>query len=148
MQLLKLIALESQDLDVLSTHLQDAVVRVADLNFDARSKRFACVMNRFNWEAAAAQRGLFKRFERRRSGLRFERVLAVRTRNLNQRDKDRVLSLLAIGFRAGDAPGGYVTLTFSGGATIELEVECIEAEMRDLGAAWETHAKPVHRADE
>ena len=58
-----------------------------------------------------------------------------------------MLSLLAIQFEAGEAPSGTVTLTFSGGVIIQLEVECVEAELRDLGPSWVTRNKPDHPGD-
>ena len=61
---------------------------------------------------------------------------------------DAVLNLLAIVFETGEPPGGTVRLTFSGGAAIRLEVECVEAEMRDLGPRWAAKAKPGHALDE
>lgn len=145
---LKLIALDAEDLAAMSAHLQDAVVRVEDLNFDKRAKRFACVLNRFDWLGANTRRGFAQPYERKRCGLRFERVLSVRTRNIDMAKKDDVLSLLALSFAPEELPAGRVSALFSGGAVIELAVECIEAELRDLGAAWTTHAKPVHRIDD
>jgi hypothetical protein len=71
-------------------------------------------------------------------------VLGAQHRDLRPTAPDRVLSLLAIGFEAGEAPGGRITLTFSGDVTIQLEVECVEAELRDLGPAWPTRHKPEH----
>ena len=71
-------------------------------------------------------------------------MLSAKHMDLKPDKPDRVLSLLAIGFEAGDAPSGQVTLTFSGGVSIQLEVECLEAEMRDLGPAWSTRNKPDH----
>jgi hypothetical protein len=72
------------------------------------------------------------------------RVLAVKTRNIRMGENDAVLSLLAIGFREGDAPAGEVELTFSGGGSIKLAVECIEAQLKDLGPAWATGSTPHH----
>jgi hypothetical protein len=37
-----------------------------------------------------------------------------------------------------------VILTFSGGAALRLEVECLEAELADLGPAWITESRPAH----
>ncbi len=140
----KLIALDVDDLAVISTQLQDAVVRVEDLVYDPGSQRFAAVLNRFNWMEAVGKRGLVKPFERRRCGFRIERVMSARTKNIDHSDKERVLSLLAVCFSSDGAPGGQVTLQFSGDAAIELEVECIEAELRDFGEAWATRFRPIH----
>jgi hypothetical protein len=138
---LKLIALDEEDLAVVSSHLQDAVVRVGDLAYLPSQKRFAAVLNRFDWEKAS-ERG--NEYRRRRTALRFDRVFGAQLRNLKQGKSDRILSLLAVHFEADDPPGGHVTLTFSGDASIQLQVECIEAELTDLGPEWRTRLKPEH----
>ena len=145
MTLLKLLALDEEDLQVVSSHLQDAVVRVGDMVFLPSQKRFVAIVNRFDWESATNAGS--KDFKRRRAGLRFDRVLSAKHKELRPEKPDRVLSLLAIQFEAGDAPSGKVTLTFSGGVVIQLDVECVEAELRDLGPSWVTRNKPEHPAE-
>lgn len=140
---LKLVALDEQDLQVVSAHVQDAVMKVGDLAWMAAEKRFAAAMNRFVWENRP---GFFsRRHERRRAVLHFESVEAVRTAGFSRDDPDEVLSLLAIRFEPGaEPPAGTIELTFSGGAAIRLDVGYIEARLADLGAAWETASRPVH----
>jgi hypothetical protein len=140
---LKLIALDEQDLEIVSSHLQDAVVRVADLAYVPSQKRFAAILNRFNWEKAAKAAASGTN-ERRRTALRFDRVLGAQIKSLKPSASDRVLSLLAVRFEPSEHPSGYVTLTFSGDASIRLHVECIEAELTDLGPAWRARSKPQH----
>jgi hypothetical protein len=141
---LKLIALDNEDLAVLSAHLQDAVVRVADMTFLKAERRFAAVANRFDHGSVSAGKS---EAVRRRTGLRFERVQSAQVANLSLGSKDTVLSLLAIQFAPSAEPEGIVTLHFSGGAAIRLKVDCIEAEMTDLGAAWATTNIPTHGDD-
>lgn len=143
MDSLKLIALDSDDLQIVSAHVQDAVVKAVDLDYRAGEKRFVVAMNRFAWEARG---GFFrKRNERRRSVLHFDRVLAVQTSGFSRDDPDEVLSLLAIRFFESEAPAGAVELTFAGGAAVRLDVECLEARLADLGAAWAARSRPAHR---
>ncbi len=146
MEQLKLIALDEEDLAVVSSLLQDAVMRVADMTYVPGQKRFAAVLNRFDWETATKQDG--KNFRRRRAALRFDRVFGAKLKNVKPGTSERVLSLLAVRFEPSEAPGGHVTLTFSGDASIQLQVECIEAELRDLGPAWRTRSKPKHPGGE
>ncbi|MGA9604937.1 MAG: DUF2948 family protein [Methyloceanibacter sp.] len=140
---LKLIALDEADLEIVSSHLQDAVGRVGDMAYIPSKKRFAALLNRFDWERAESGNGR-KDFRRRRTALRFERVLSARHRRVKPATEDKVLSLLAISFQPTEPPAGYVTLTFSGDASIELKVECIEAALTDLGPVWRTKSKPEH----
>lgn len=147
MQPLMLAALDREDLQVLSAHLQDAVLRVADMAYLPSQHRFAAVVNRFDWERALTTDGRGKReqYERRRSALRFDRVLGAQFSNIRLSAKSAVLSLLAINFEETDPPSGYVTLVFAGGGAIRLKVECIEAELRDLGPVWRTKMRPEHK---
>ena len=145
-QTLKLLALDEQDLQMMSAHLQDAVLRVADIAYVPAEKRFAMIANRFDWESAVDGQGTRKKkgFQRRRCALRFERVLGVQLQGVEQKAKNAVLELLAVQFETQDKPEGYVMFVFAGGAAIRLHVECIEAEMRDLGPVWKTKLKPEH----
>ena len=146
MTTLKLLALDEEDLQIVSSQLQDAVVRVGDMTYLPSQKRFAAVLNRFDWQrAGAGDDG--ERYRRLQTALRFDRVLGARHKDLAPEDKNRVLSLLAISFEAGEAPSGKIVLYFSGDVTVQLDVECIEAEMRDLGPAWRTQHKPEHPGD-
>jgi Protein of unknown function (DUF2948) len=142
---LKLIALDTDDLDVISTHLQDAVVNVGDIVWLRAEKRVVLALNRFDWEAASGDQ---PQYQRRRTALRFERVNAVKCRNVQPKDKDAVLNLLSVEFQPADAPGGVVVLTFAGGAALRLDVECLEVEIADLGPAWATKLCPAHAVEQ
>jgi hypothetical protein len=139
--LLKFVVLDEEDLEVVSTHLQDAVVKVADVLWRPAEKRLVIALNRFDWESAQDDR---PEYRRRRAALRFERVLACKCRSVNPAGKEAVLNLLAVEFAESDAPGGVVTLTFSGGGVLRLDVECLEAELADLGPSWTAAACPMH----
>ena len=135
---LKLIALDTEDLDVISATTQDAIVRVADMGYAQADKRFALLMNRYAWEAGG------KKGQRKRAALHFDRVESVQAAGINLEAREGVLELLAIRFAPGSEPAGTVELSFAGGGTIRLSVECLEARMQDLGAAWAAKLKPEH----
>jgi hypothetical protein len=143
---LKLIALDAEDLAIISAQMQDAVIRVSDMAYLAREKRFVVVANRFDW-TEASQSSVKPQFMRRRSGLRFEHVRSAKVHGIDPRQKDKVLELLAISYQATNDPEGDITLTFSGGGAVRLSVECIEAELKDLGAAWAVKSKPDHSSE-
>ena len=143
MNSLKLVALDDEDLNIISAHAQDAVMKVGELEYLPAAKRFVLPMNRFAWEVKS---GLFRKHnERRQSVLHFDRVLAVKTSGIARDKPQEVLSLLAISFVPITAPAGIVELIFSGGGTIMLEVECVEARLADLGGAWQASSRPAHR---
>ncbi|CDX42978.1 conserved hypothetical protein [Mesorhizobium sp. SOD10] len=143
MAALKLIALDDQDLSIVSAHVQDAVMKVSDLEYLPAAKRFVLTMNRFVWEAKS---GLFRQHnERRQSVLHFDRVLGAKTSGIPRHKPAEVLSLLAVSFIAISKPAGIIELVFSGGGTIMLDVECVEARLADVGGSWEASSRPVHR---
>jgi hypothetical protein len=142
---LKLVALDRDDIEVVSAHVQDSLLRVADILWRPREHRFVMALNRFDWMSAADARPAGGADYRRcRTALRFERVLSCKCRNLDQSNKDARLNLLAVEFAEGNPPGGVVTMTFSGGGVIRLEVECLEAELADLGEVFVANACPNH----
>jgi Protein of unknown function (DUF2948) len=135
--MLKLTAQDGDDLAVISAQMQDAVLKFIDMRYDAKRRRFALVANRFAWDAAPAKL-------RRRTGLHFDGVLGVQRAGFEKVDRNSVLSLLAINFSLGEVPGGVITLLFAGGPSLKLNVECLDAAMADLGAAWSTEHQPEH----
>ncbi len=154
MDLLKLVALDGDDMEVVSAHLQDAVVKVADIRWRPTENRLVVCVNRFDWEAAQgtaqpAANGTNPEFRRRRAVLRFDRVSACKCRDLSAVQKDQVLNLLAVSYapKGADDPAGVVTLTFSGGGMLRLEVECLEVALADLGPSWNAGCCPEHVLD-
>jgi hypothetical protein len=144
MEPVKFIALDRDDLEVVSTHLQDALVKVADIMWRPQEKRVVIALRRFDWLSAEARQPELRRCQ---SALRFERVTSCKCRSVNPAGKDAVLNLLALEFAETDPPAGAVTLIFSGGAQLRLEVECLEAELTDLGPSWPAEARPLHVED-
>jgi len=145
MQPLKFIALDKDDLEVISAHLQDATVKIADVHWRPQEKRLVLGVDRFDWTGANASPPEFRRC---RAALRFDRVLACKCKRIDPAVKDGVINLLAIEFAESDPPAGAVTLIFSGGHMLRVEVECLEVELSDLGPAWETKHCPAHRTED
>jgi hypothetical protein len=144
MSQLRLVALDEQDLAVVSAHVQDAVMKVGDLSFLAGERRFVVALNRFAWENRP---GLLRaNNERRRSILHFEAVRGASSIGIFRDRPEDVLSLLALRFEPGaEAPAGTLELVFSGNAAIRLDIDYIEARLSDLGAAWQAVSRPVHQ---
>jgi hypothetical protein len=140
---LRLIALDPEDLAIMSAHLQDSLVKIGDMIYLPRSKRFAAVAARFDWIAEIEGKK-----ERCETGFHFERVLKVTRSGFSQDNPAQKLMLLSVTFAETDKPAGQVTLIFSGGAAIRLDVECLEAQVQDLGPRWTCKACPAHDLDE
>jgi hypothetical protein len=141
---LVLAAADAEDLETISARLQDAVVKVKDLVFLPKARRFAALFNRFKWETADTDSGT-----RVRAGLHIDGVLSAKSCRLDASNPEAVASLLAIRFQPGGAedPGGMIEFVFSGGGSLRLEVECIAAELSDISGEWAAQGLPVHEAE-
>jgi hypothetical protein len=128
---LKLIALDADDLAVISTHVQDARVRTSDIIWRRDEKRLVVGMDRLDWEQSLAGETSPRRLI---AALRFDRVLACKSRNIDMQRPETRLELVGIEFHPGDVPGGSAVLMFGDGAVLRLDVECLECELTDLGA--------------
>jgi hypothetical protein len=128
---LKLIALDADDLAVISAHVQDARVQTSDIVWRQGEKRLVVGMNRLDWEQTLSGETAPRRLI---AALRFDRVLSCKSRNIELEAPGTALELLGIEFHPGDAPGGSAVLMFSNGGALRLDVECLECELTDLGA--------------
>ena len=128
---LRLIALDADDLSVISAHVQDARVQAADIVWRQDERRLVVGMNRLDWEQTLCGGTTPRRVI---AALRFDRVLACKSRNIDLARPDATLELLGIEFNPTDEPGGSALLLFSHGGALRLDVECLECELTDLGA--------------
>jgi len=150
---LKIIARDAEDLAVVSACLQDALIPLNEMRFLPQERRFIMVANRFRWERAAkpsqeAASGNDAAFEsgddfgnqqRTNAGICIDRVLSVRSRNIDRSRPDEFLSLLSI-----QMDGGRLLLLFAGGGVIQVEIEGLALYLSDLGTAWPTQWQPDH----
>ena len=127
---LKLIALDADDLAVISAHVQDARVQTADIIWRQGEKRLVVGMSRLDWEQTLAGEAAPRRLV---AALRFDRVLACKSRNIDVQDAEAALELVGIEFHSADPPSGCALLMFSQGGALRLDVECLECELTDLG---------------
>ena len=139
---LKLLALNNDDLKVLSAHLQDSVVLVKDMIFLKKSRTFLMMVNRFMWEDI--ERGIFRENKRIRCAVKFENVLEVKSRNISQKKKDKILELLSIDSEVKNNKKELL-ITFAGNNEIILIVEEINILLDDVGLPWKVKHVPKHQ---
>ena len=126
----KLIAFDADDLAVISAHVQDAKVQTGDIVWRQSEKRLVVGMNRLDWEQTLSGETAPRRLI---AALRFDRVLACKSRNIDPKSQHTALELLGIEFHPGEEPSGSALLLFSQGGAIRLDLECLECELTDLG---------------
>jgi len=145
---LRLAITETDDLQVVSAHLQDAITVVGNMTYLPRERRFAVVFSRFRWETADKRKADNKPFERVQTGLHFDGVLGAQSHRIRRDRPDGVLELLAIQFEPGEAPGGVIELQFAGGGAVRLTVECLDGHLSDMSEPWKTQNLPQHDLEE
>jgi|TARA_B100001079_G_C16158271_1_gene403012 hypothetical protein len=139
---LKLNATSDEDLRVVSAHLQDSITQVGNIVHLKKNKMFLIQFNRFMWEDV--EKGVFRKNRRVQSVLKFENILDVYSKNLNQKKKDRFLNFLAIESKYLSDKNYEITLHFAGDILIEIKAEVIDCFLDDQGESWETKNKPKH----
>ena len=140
---LKLIAKTEEDLRVVSAHLQDAIVNVSDVANLKKNKIFLMQLNRFMWEDV--EKGVFRKNKRIRTVLKFENVLKVHAKNINQSKKDKFLDFLTIETNKMPDNNYEMKIVFAGDSVIKVISEVIEVTLDDQGSAWDTKNMPKHK---
>ncbi len=141
---LKLIAKTEEDLRVVSAHLQDSIASISDIANLKKNKIFLMQLNRFMWEDV--EKGVFRKNKRIRTVLKFENVLNVLSKNIDQLKKDEFLDFLAIETKQMPDNNYEMKIIFAGDSAIRVISEVIEVTLDDQGDAWETKNKPKHQA--
>ncbi|NDU99977.1 DUF2948 family protein [Pseudoroseicyclus tamaricis] len=147
---LRLIARDAEDLAVISSLCQDAVLPASEMRWDRSSRRFALLLNRFRWEDATKAEARRRPFERVRSLLVIADVLRVQSQGLPPRAEGTVLSLLSLAWEPGEDGAGRLILTLAGDAAIAIEAEDLEVNLRDVTRPYLAPSRkaPEHDADD
>ena len=140
---LKLIGKNKEDLKVISAYLQDSVVTVKDIVFLKQNKTFIMIANRFMWEDV--EKGVFRKNKRIRCAIKFDEVLKVRSKNINQKNKSRPLECLAIECSLASNEHYKIMIFFAGDSMITIISEAIALIVRDLGKPWSAKHVPLHK---
>ena len=139
---LKLIGKNQEDLKVISAYTQDSVVTVKDIVFLRKNRIFIMMVNRFMWEDI--ELGIFRENKRIRCAVKFENVLEVKSRNVSQKKKDKILELLSIDSEVKNNKKELL-ITFAGNNEIVLIVEEINILLDDVGIPWKVKHVPKHQ---
>ncbi|MGC9369305.1 MAG: DUF2948 family protein [Paracoccaceae bacterium] len=140
-------ALSVEDIEVISSLVQDAVFPITEISWRPRARRFGLLLNRFRWEDRAAAEARGRPYERVQTVLDFADVLKVSSQGIDRSDKDLVLSLLAVSFEPGEDGAGRILLTLAGDGVIALDVECIDVTLKDVTRPYIAPSRAVPRHD-
>ena len=145
---LKVAAVDSEDLNILSAHLQDAIIPLHSMHYNEDTGTFSGLCNRFCWEHDDHYFEGKQLFHRVHSGLTFHGVSEVHHRGFDPHGDERTLNLLTVKTQAGHNGTTHIHLVFSGQSEIRLSVNSIKCLLGDLHHPWPTEKKPSHKASE
>ncbi|TNE67491.1 MAG: DUF2948 family protein [Rhodobacteraceae bacterium] len=143
---LALKAMDADDLTVISALVQDAIVPMGEISYDATHRRFALLINRFRWEDVEAAERRGRPVERVQAVLLFDDVMAARSTGVPTGDKQMILSLLAVAFTPSEDGMGTVEITLAGDGAIALQVEALDVTLKDVTRPYvaPSHHIPKH----
>ena len=140
---LKLKGKSIEDLKIISSYLQDSIVQTKDIIFLERNRIFIIILNRFMWEDI--EKGIFRKNRRIRCALKFEEVLEVKSKNINQKNKNKPLEYMAIKSNILSNNNFQIKIFFSGGGVITVVSEIVKVLINDLGKPWKVKYFPLHK---
>ena len=140
---LKLIGKNQEDLKVISVYSQDSIVAVKDIIFLKKNRIFVMIMNRFMWEDI--EKGINRQSKRIKCALKFEGILKVKSKKINQKNKNKRLECLTIECNEILGKNNEIIFFFAGGGIITLISESIEVAIHDLGKPWNVKHIPKHK---
>ena len=119
----KIIAKDVHGLQLISAYCSEAKVKIDDIKFLQKNNIFLLHLERFNREKN-------RNNEKINSICKFEFVDNVKSKNINQNNKDKIIELLAINlFRKGEIY--EITLLFQNNGFITLSTEIVEVTLED-----------------
>ena len=140
---LKLLGKNQEDLKIISAYLQDSIIFVKDIVFLKQNKTFIMIVNRFMWEVV--EEGVFRQNKRIRCAVKFEEVIKVESKNINQKNKNQPLECLAIKCSPIFEETYKINIFFAGNSIITVISEVIEVTLHDLGKPWKVKHIPIHK---
>ena len=140
---LKLLGKNQEDLKIISAYLQDSILIVKDIVFLKQNRTFVMIVNRFMWEDV--EKGVFRQNKRIRCAVKFEEVIKVESKNINQKNKNKTLECLAIKCSSVFDEIYKINIFFAGDSIITIISEVIEVALHDLGKPWNVKHIPIHK---
>ena len=140
---LKLLGKHQEDLKIISAYLQDSIIIVKDIVFLKQNRTFIMIVNRFMWEDV--EKGIFRQNKRIRCAIKFEEVIKVECKNINQKNRNKLLECLTIKCSSTFDETYKIKIFFAGDSIITITSEVIEVTLHDLGKPWQVKHIPVHK---
>ena len=140
---LNLGAQDAEDLQVISSLIQDAVLTVDDIKRNQMERQLVFLLKRFRWEDAEMAQQQGRDPERVQSLLVIHNAMGLASQGIDRKQADIVLSLMALEF-SGTADGvGNLILTFAGDGALKAQVDGLDVALQDVTRPYVAPSKQV-----
>ncbi len=133
---LKIKALDTKDIKILSTLCQDGIFTFEEMKHFNYEKVFIATFSRFCWENCDSINHSYRVV----SGIQIKEINYVEFVNFNDEEKTNFLNLLAITFK-----NKCLELNFSSSKLIKINVNKINILLEDINLPWPTKNRPMHK---
>ena len=145
---LNLGAQDAEDLQVISSLTQDAVLTVDDLKWNRVERQLVFLLKRFRWEDVELAKQQGRDPERVQSLLVIQNATGLASQGIDRKQADIVLSLMSVEFSGAEDGVGDLILTFSGDGALKVQIDGLDVALRDVTRPYVAPSKqfPNHDA--
>ena len=144
---LNLGAQDAEDLQVISSLTQDAVLTVDDLKWSRAERQLVFLLKRFRWEDVELAKQQGRDPERVQSLLVIQNTTGLASQGIDRKQADIVLSLMSLEFSGAVDVVGALILTFSGDGALKVQVDGLDVALRDVTRPYVAPSKQVPNHD-
>ena len=144
---LNLGAQDAEDLQVISSLTQDAVLTVDDLKWSRAERQLVFLLKRFRWEDVELAKQQGRDPERVQSLLVIQNATGLASQAIDRKQADIVLSLMSLEFSGAVDGVGDLILTFSGDGALKVQVDGLDVALRDVTRPYVAPSKQVPNHD-
>ena len=144
---LNLGAQDTEDLQVISSLTQDAVLTVDDLKWNRAERQVVFLLKRFRWEDVELAKQQGRDPERVQSLLVIQNATGLASQGIDRKQVDIVLSLMSVEFSGAEDGVGDLILTFSGDGALKVQIDGLDVALRDVTRPYVAPSKQVPNHD-
>lgn len=144
---LNLGAQDAEDLQVISSLTQDAVLTVDDLKWNRAERQLVFLLKRFRWEDVELAKQQGRDPQRVQSLLVIQNATGLASQGIDRKQADIVLSLMSLEYSGAEDGVGDLILTFSGDGALKAQVDGLDVALRDVTRPYVAPSRQVPNHD-
>ena len=135
-------AFTSEDVEVISTILQDGIFFINELAWFKKKRQVAVLVNRFRWENKSEYTDKNCAPERVKSLLIIDNVLNISSQGIDRSDSTAPLNLLNFDLKK-TKKNIFLTLLLSNFGAIKFELDAIELSIKDVTRPYKAYSENI-----